>query len=1087
MKKIFIFILLGIFLIGFVSAAEWDNVLDYEESQDKITIRNALGLPNWLGGSTLIEATLDENGCDANGRFCEATKTIIINGEMELVQEFKTLRLDDGSNRKEDIRWYKFEYLGQIDDYQLQCVDGKQYGNGTFEQICNSVNVGSHEGWIQFYEGDTFNTGTYQVRTSGEIKPGKVYDWQIKFAGEWTTPWATWGNITLGDDAEVLLNSPADNFLTPTSIVAFNCSVNIGGATLKNMSVYTNESGTFEAKNTTLFDIESLGLISYYKFDGATGTNALDSVGVNNGTISGVTRNVTGIINKSFDFESQDPDFVDLNAAVLPTGASDDFTISAWINPESSNGTEASIMNQNSGGAGRLIVNLNGSRHVRVFLGGSSLISSTQVSLATWSYITVTRDGTNVSLWIDSAHIGSMSKGDGIDSTDTEIGRGSTAGNYFDGLIDEVGFWNRTITATEISDIYNSGSASRPGAPTTSTQTWNRTISSTSLWTCQACDSDGDCGFATTNRTVLVDTTAPLIDVEAPNGTLNFNAIGSNETLNVTFTDLGLDTCLFDYNGTNVSIDGCATGVKNSTNFILEDGNLNMTIYANDTLGNENSTFISWDYFVLQNSQTFNTNTIEGSTESFSINYTAAESPTSASLIYNGTTTSADIDTSNFPIVIISDSIIIPNVNTESNASFFWNIVSATSNLNTTSTNQSVAVITLDNCSSFTNVLFNYTMVDETTQDFLNGTAENVSLEVDISIFSSDRSSQIINFSTLFTQTNSNSICSQTSLFNTSNFILDSVAKYSSSGRSIEYYNIRGFEIDNTTVTQNITLFDVKTSEATDFQITFKNSDFVVVENALIQVNRQYVQEGVFKTVEIPITDSNGQTVVHLIRNDIVYNYIVTKGGVILGTFNNLIAFCEDETIGQCFIPLNALQGTEDTFNADQDIGISLSFTFNETTRDLVLTFSTNDGSVKTVLFGAIKMDQLGNTSVCNTSITSASGTLTCNVPVSLGNETIITSVFVDNELKFTDYFSAASDIILGEGGYFLLLFLVLSLGLMFSESKSMMVAGIILGFVAGGGLFLIKGGIIGTGSAVMWLIIMGVILIWKLQSEGQT
>ncbi len=487
------------------------------------------------------------------------------------------------------------------------------------------------------------------------------------------------------------------------------------------------------------------------------------------------------------------------------------------------------------------------------------------------------------------------------------------------------------------------------------------------------------------------------------------------------------------------------------------------------------------------NSQTFNNVTSEGSTEIFIINISVSELPTSANLIYNGTSTASDLDTSNFPIIIISESIIVPTVSINTNFSFLWNIVFPSDTVNTSSLNQTVNLLTLDNCSSFTNVLFNYTMVDEASQQELNGSGDNVSLEVDISIFSSDRSLQIINFSTEFNGTNPNAICSETNLLNISTFILDSIVKYSSSGRAIEYYNIRDFEIDNTTTTQNITLFDIKTSESTDFQITFKDSSFVVVEGGLIQVNRQYVSEGVFKTVELPITDSNGQTVVHLVKNDVVYNYIVIKDNEIIGTFNNLIAFCEDETIGQCFIALNAIQGTTETFNPDQEIGIDSSFSFNDTSRDLTLSFSTNDGSVKTILLSAIKMDQLGNESVCSISITSASGTLVCNIAASIGNETIITSIFVDNELKLTSYFSADNDIQLGPGGFFLLLFLVISTALMFSESKSMTIVGVALGFIAGNLLFFTQGGIIATGSAVIWIIVMGIILIWKLQSEGQT
>jgi len=564
--------------------------------------------------------------------------------------------------------------------------------------------------------------------------------------------------------------------------------------------------------------------------------------------------------------------------------------------------------------------------------------------------------------------------------------------------------------------------------------------------------------------------------------------IGGNQSLNVTFTDTALDTCWYDYNNTNITIDGCVSGVKNSTNIILEFGNTDVIFYANDTIGNLNSSSTSWNYFLQENSQTFSSNTTEGSTKTFSINITANETPTSASFIYNGTITSADIDASNFPIVIISEAITTPSVDAVTNFTFLWNVVSASSDVNSSSQNQTVNNLALDNCSSFTNVLFNYTMVDEATQTQLAaGPSDNVSLEVEVTIYNADKSTLILNFSTSFSETNPNAICSGTDLFNGTTFVLDSTAKYTSDPREIEYYNIRDATIDNTSATQNITLYDILTTESTDFQITFKNSDFIVVEGALIQVNRQFVSEGVFKTVELPITDSNGQTIVHLVRNDVVYNYIVTKDNEVIGTFNNLIAFCEDQTIGQCFISLNALQGTTNTFNVDQDIGISSSFAFNSTSRDLVLTFATTDGTVRTVLLNGTKMDQIGNTSICSASVTSSSGTLTCNIPASIGNETIIANVFVDGELKLVEYFSAAPELELGQGGYFLLLFLVISLGLMFSESKSMMIGGIILGFIGGMLFFFIKGGIVGTGGAIAWLIVQGVILLWKLNSEGQT
>ena len=95
---------------------------------------------------------------------------------------------------------------------------------------------------------------SYKVKTSGEIKPGRVYDWQILLEGKWTTPWATWGNISLGDQAEVILNSPANASTTFVNNIQFNASANVtGGATLVNISLWTNETGNWEAKNISNF------------------------------------------------------------------------------------------------------------------------------------------------------------------------------------------------------------------------------------------------------------------------------------------------------------------------------------------------------------------------------------------------------------------------------------------------------------------------------------------------------------------------------------------------------------------------------------------------------------------------------------------------------------------------------------------------------------------------------------------------------------------------------------------------------------------------------------------------------------------
>jgi len=56
---------------------------------------------------------------------------------------------------------------------------------------------------------------------------------------------------------------------------------------------------------------------------------------------------------------------------------------------------------------------------------------------------------------------------------------------------------------------------------------WSHTIigNGNYLWGVQACDSDGDCGFASENRTVNVDSTAPVITIISPTTPISYGYV----------------------------------------------------------------------------------------------------------------------------------------------------------------------------------------------------------------------------------------------------------------------------------------------------------------------------------------------------------------------------------------------------------------------------------------------------------------------------------------------------------------------------------------------------------------------------------
>jgi len=214
--------------------------------------------------------------------------------------------------------------------------------------------------------------------------------------------------------------------------------------------------------------------------------------------------------------------------------------------------------------------------------------------------------------------------------------------------------------------------------------------------------------------------------------------------------------------------------------------------------------------------------------------------------------------------------------------------------------NTTIYNLEIDNCTTGTVELYNLTVVDEETQVIL----PNASVVIAINVYDSTRSLLLINYSKLFQKINPITICMNTNVSDGTTYSLDAIIRYRDAGNANEYYNLVNQPLTNETTSQKIILYDLNLSDSTEFQLTFTGSDFLPIENALVYVNRQYISENKFKTVELPKTDYNGQTILHMVRNDIIYNIKIIKDGEVLGNFENIVAFCDDYTIGNCKIEL---------------------------------------------------------------------------------------------------------------------------------------------------------------------------------------
>lgn len=492
---------------------------------------------------------------------------------------------------------------------------------------------------------------------------------------------------------------------------------------------------------------------------------------------------------------------------------------------------------------------------------------------------------------------------------------------------------------------------------------------------------------------------------------------------------------------------------------------------------------------ITENSQTYNSTTHEGATESFVINITFDSSEfvnINAILNYNGTDY-VPTKSQNGDEVIFRRSLSVPQVSGNSNITFQWE-VSYGSNYTFYSTkyNQTVKILNIDDCSSYSVEILNFSLKDEELQNELNASLYNTSVMVHVQLYPTGSSSEILNYSQNFSENNNPRICVEDL---NSTYDMDVQVFYDGDGYSAEFYHIQDNSLSNSSIPNNINLFDLEDADATKFLITYKNDYFLPVENALIQIQRKYIDEGVFKNVEIPKTDANGQARASFDVDKAVYTIIVTKNGEVLSTFDNIAVICQDSIIGDCDINLNSANTGIDDDDWEIVNNTAFSFSFDKDTRTVSVIFATTDGTTKTYRLNVTKFDRWGNTSVCSDSLTTSSGTLSCIVPDSFGNITIVADFYwgMDSVLLGREIFSIRPDVadVFGRNGSAMLIILMLVFPLIFITSTIGVIIGMIIGLIFGSMLMLYEGvTIFETGSFILYLIVAGALIIWRVVKD---
>lgn len=379
--------------------------------------------------------------------------------------------------------------------------------------------------------------------------------------------------------------------------------------------------------NNTDMNATANGLVSYWHFDedywDGTSGEVIDVMGLNNGTaVADANSSAAGRYGKAGAFDGNG-DYVDLgDDPDFDFERTDNFTVSAWIKSDSQTAQMIYSKMEGSGNyqgflfgiywggevgdRGKLIFNLRNS-----YLDTNLLqtCSTNIVNDGNWHYVVATYNGTSnifgVSLFIDGQRETLTSTTDSLSlttvtSSPANIGGRNSEGSWpFNGAIDEVMIYNRSLSADEVKELYIKGRANfnytdfKPYEDEVNFTISNQSTNFINVFNLSA----GGYSFYSpiisgnvTNNFYNIseggapaDTTAPYFTTIPNNATLTYR-----EQLGVLF--IGTDeTALDSYSVNDTDFIINSTGWL-SNNSILAVGQYELNISINDSSGNTNST-----------------------------------------------------------------------------------------------------------------------------------------------------------------------------------------------------------------------------------------------------------------------------------------------------------------------------------------------------------------------------------------------------------------------------------------------------------------------------------------------------------------
>lgn len=710
-------------------------------------------------------------------------------------------------------------------------------------------------------------------------------------------------------------------------------------------------------------------IISHYEFEESSG-DAMDVMKLYNLSNTGASYSATGKINLAYDYESTQFDYLSATH-IDPDSYNTGLVVNAWIKPES----VAEVMeiagwrDGGSWGIVEMAVEADGELYYRFgcavdFCAHFNVGDPGDITAGNWYMVTIMHNTTRDEIYLNGVRKNWSISGT-LQNNINQFYVGEYLGygdNYFDGIIDELTIFNKTLTQAEIDYLYNSGSGrdlfeSNPtlfniylNSPS------NNSVQSTSTITFNASMniSGGATNLEWDNATIYV---------WYSNGTL-FNTT--------------LVTGLIG-NATSIQRNITVSDISSYYWNVLAE-------YSNATFGNYSwaASNYTFDLGSAINSLTYNNNTFETEQEQFIINLSILEGAeiSLAKLIYNGTNYTISNISSSGDNYIFEKKIDIPlNVNGSANQTnqFYFEFVYEGSDVQTFGPyEQNSSFIKLIQCGApYTTYSLNFTFFDEYLSSVINGANNKTTFYSTFKYWiGSGDVYKNYSFQNITSTLNMYQFCIYPYAPTNFTFKTDLDLEYYADGYRENKYYLRNSTLTNSL--NNITLYLLNEDVATKFFLTFKKG-VNLVKNSIVTVQKYFVGTGSYSTVAILKTDDNGETTMWQ-EVDKTFKYSAVTDGELIGTVEK-ISLCSEAPCTATIMITESIETIWEGYGDYYADNILSNLSFDRDTEILTYSFIDITGLANYFRLEVTQSNlNSAGTLICNSTSYSSAGTLTCNM-----------------------------------------------------------------------------------------------------------